>query len=229
MLKDTTYSEKMAMLKDWLETILAEIKKDVKNDHLKKDWNFAKTYFPKKNLNKISVSELAEGYANAIDQSEQADAIGEFIANRWLLKNTDVYDYFAQQLNQVSDDFDDIDVLDMDVSKKIMTTSSHFFGAQKTYLFSVFNSVVFPKEVYDELRQAAEAERDQAKKQLQEESAQLDWTAKERAYEQQISRMQDKFEKKFSGMEKKYLKDTESLKKQISTLQKKLEELKVAP
>lgn len=48
MLKDTTYAEKMAMLKGWFETILQDIKKDIKNDHLKKDWNFAKSYFPKK-------------------------------------------------------------------------------------------------------------------------------------------------------------------------------------
>lgn len=227
MLKDTTYAEKMAMLKGWLETILLEIKKDLKNDHLKKDWNFAKTYFPKKNLNKLTGKELAEGYSQAIDQGEQADAIGEFIANRWLLKNTDVYDYFARQLNQVTDDFDSLEVLDTEVSKKIMADSTKFFGSQKTYFFSIFNSVVFPKEIYDELRESAEKERDQVKQQEEAEQEQLDWAAKEKAYEQQISRLHDKFEKKFSGLERKYLKDTETLKKQVSTLQKKLDQLKV--
>lgn len=227
MLKDTTYSEKMVMLKGWLETILQEIKKDIKNDHLKKDWNFAKRFFPKKNVNKLSASELAEGYSIAVDESDQADALGEFIANRWLLKNTDVYDYFARQLNQVTDDFDSIDVLDMDLSKKMMADSTRFFGAQKTYFFSVFNSVVFPEEIYNELRQQAEEERDQIVQQEQAEKEQQEWAAKEKAYEQQMSRLTDKFEKKFAGLEKKYLKDTESLKKQISTLQKKLDQLKV--
>ncbi|MEM1283152.1 MAG: hypothetical protein AAGG81_06320 [Chlamydiota bacterium] len=224
MLKDTTYSEKMAMLKGWLETIFQDIKKDIKNDHLKKDWNFAKSYFPKKNLNKLSAGQLAEGYAVAIDGSEQVDALGEFIANRWLLKNTDVYDYFARQLNQVTDDFDSLDVLDADVSKKIMNESTSYFGAQKTYLFSVFNSVVFPEEIYEELRLQAQKERDQETRDHESEKEQLDWAAKEEAYEQQISRLHDKYDKKFAGLEKKYLKDVEALKKQISTLQRKLDQ-----
>jgi hypothetical protein len=226
MLKDTTYSEKMAMLKGWLQTILQDIKKDIKVDHLKKDWNFAKTYFPKKNISKLTISELAEGYAIAVDDKEQGDALGEFIANRWLLKNTDVYDYFARQLHQLSDNFDSLDVLDMEFSKKMMAESSHLFGAQKTYLFSIFNSVVFPDEVYDELRQKAELERNQAAEQEETENELLDWAAKEKAYEQQISRLTNKYEKKLTGIEKKYLKDTETLKKQISTLQKKLDQQK---
>lgn len=188
----------------------------------KKIGTLLKVTFQKKNLNKLSASELAEGYAVAVEESEQADALGEFIANRWLLKNTDVYDYFARQLNQVTDDFDSLDTLDEEVSKKIMNESTRYFGAQKTYLFSVFNSVVFPEEIYEELRLQAQRERDEEIGQQQAEKEQLDWAAKEKGYEQQISRLHDKYDKKFAGLEKKYLKDVEALKKQISTLQKSL-------
>ncbi len=162
MLKEATYSEKITMLKGWLETIVQDIKRDIKSDHLSKDGNFVKNYFPHKNINKMTVSELAAGYAIAIEDKERADALGEFIANRWLLKNIDVYEYFARQLNRLTDNFDTLDLIDLELSKKIMAESIELFGAQKTYLFSVLNSVVFPKEIFDELCEKAEVERRQA-------------------------------------------------------------------
>lgn len=228
MLKEATYSEKIAMLKGWLETIVHDIKRDIKSDHLKKDGNFAKNYFPQKNINKLTVSELAEGYSIAIDDKERADALGEFIANRWLLKNTDVYDYFAKQLHQVTENFDSLDVIDLELAKKIMAESIKSFGAQKTYLFSVLNSVVFPKEIFDELREKAEAERLQSVKDEEIEKVQKDWDSQQKHFEQLIARLTDKYEKKLAGIEKKYLKDTEALKKQIAALQKRLEQKKEA-
>jgi hypothetical protein len=46
----------------------------------------------------------------------------------------------------------------------------------------------------------------------------------EKAYEREIARLTDKYEKKLQGLQKKYLFDTEALKKQIATLQRKLNE-----
>lgn len=226
MLKNATYAQKMAMLKDCLQTIVQEIKKDLKTDHLRKDVSFVKSYFPQKNVSKLTVSELAEGYAIAIEDSERADALGEFIANRWLLKNTDVYDYFANQLHQVTDDFASLDVLDADLSKKIMVESIQHFGAQKTYLFSVFNSVVFPEVIFNELREQAKIERLQAVESERVKNEQVESAITAREFEQRLSRLTDRYEKRLTGMEKKYLKDVETLKKQIASLQRKLEQHK---
>ena len=41
-------------------------------------------------------------------------------------------------------------------------------------------------------------------------------------YDQQITRLTDKYEKKLQGMQKKYIQDIETLKKQITLLQRKL-------
>jgi len=222
MLKDSTYKEKLAILKSWIPSIVEEIKKDLKNDHLKKDWAFTKTHFKTKNINKLTSEELAAGYLNAIDNGADGEAIGEFIANRWLLKNTDLYYFFEQRLENISADFNEIEVLDDADAKSLMEDSISQFGAVKSYIFSVFNSVVFPESTYTEFNTIATKEQKAAEenKSVQEESS--DWKDKEKSYQKQISRMTDKYEKKLLGLQKKYDKDVEMLKKQIANQQRKL-------
>jgi len=220
MLRDATYKEKLALLDQWLVQLVATIKSDLKNDHLRRDASFAKRYFNNKNLNKITPEELAEGYKQALNQEENSEEIADFLFNRWLLKNSEIYDYFEERLRSINPNFTELTEIEPNVGRKIMEESVNRFGAPRTLLFTVINSVVFPKSVYDSLEEMAkkatlDREEKGSKGPLTVESAQ-------KLHEQEMTRLTDKYEKKLQGLQKKYIQDTESLKKQLSILQRKL-------
>ena len=219
-MKNATYKDKFAMLKEWLPSMFDSVKKDLRGEHLKQDPLFTKKYFAGKNLNKLTVEELVDGYTQAVNDG--LEQVGEFISNRWLLKNTEVYNYFETQLQQINPNFQEIDELDKDHSLKLIDGATKEFGAPRTYLFAVLNSVVFPKEVYkqlgDKAKDARHAEEHHEKVTAEKESlAQI-----QKHHERELARVTDKFEKKLAGMQKKYLTDVETLKKQVATLQRKL-------
>lgn len=222
MLKNATYKEKITLLKKWVPHIIDTVKKDLKTEHLKEDGLFAKRYFLSKNINKLTTEELVQGYAQAIADNERAEDIAEFLSNRWLLRNTELYQYFEQQLSKINPNFSEITEIEPKKAQDIIEGSIKQFGAPRTYLFSVLNSVVFPESAYTKLSKQAEdsavKEEEEAKIELEQQSAE----AMKRSYEQNIARLTDKYEKKLQGLQKKYLQDTESLKKQIANLQRKL-------
>ena len=120
MIKDSTYKEKFVLLKKWMPSIVDSVKKDLKNEHLKKDWGFVKQYFPGKNPNKLTAEELAQAYAHAIENGENAEELAEFVSNRWLLKHTDLYYHFEKELTKVSPDFNELQELDKQKATEIM-------------------------------------------------------------------------------------------------------------
>ena len=223
MLKDTSYKEKFILLKPWMPSIVETVKKDLKNDHLKNDWQFCKKYIGNKNIHKISIEELADAYSKAMETEDDVEELGEFISNRWLMRNTEIYGYFEEELKKIADDFTTLEVIDASTSHKIVDGSVEQFGAPRTYLFSVINAVVFPKEVYEKLEKTAGNEVKAKAKQEEEKLEQLSIEARERTYQQQIKRLTDNFEKKLIGLEKKYHTDVTALKKQIACLQKKVQ------
>jgi hypothetical protein len=222
MLKNTTYQEKFAMLKKWLPEILEPIKKDLKNDHLKRDIQFVRIHFPSKNVNKLTLEELSFGYETALSNKTIAEELGEFIANRWLLKNTELYYFFEDKLKNITSDFQDLDTLEETFSQDLASESAKRFGAKQTLFFSVLNAVVFPKKIYDDLMLQADAEHKHIREIKEEEEKHKTWHEQEKAYKLMIGRLEDKYEKKLLGLRIKYDKDTEALKKQVSMLQKKL-------
>jgi hypothetical protein len=221
MLKNTTYKEKFLMLQPWIPHIIDSIKKDLKNEHLKKDWQFCKQYLPGKSLNKLSLEDLVEAYSLALQKSENAEALAEFISNRWLLRNGELYSYFETKLSEINPNFSEIDSIDADKARDIIKGSVELCGPVKTYLFSVINSVVFPEEVYTELNKQAQNTEEKEEAEGKIISEKMSMEAMQRAYEQQIARLIDKYEKKLAGVQKKYIQDTEGLKKQLSQLQRK--------
>ena len=226
MLKNKSNYEKFSMLSPWYEEILSEIKKDLKSDHLKRDVQFFKTYFPSKNINKITVEELVHGYSQALKNKELAENLGEFISNRWLFKHSDMYYYFEENLKALNNDFQELEELDSHFGDQLMKQASQKFGPKMTYIFSIMNSVVFPKATYDLLKEQALLETEQGKESEVQELELKGWHEKEKFYELQISRLEERYKDKLLGMQKKYERDVEALKKQISMLQRKLDEKK---
>lgn len=224
MHRDTTYKEKFAILKDWMPKILDSVKKDLRNDHLKNDWEFFKRYFGSKNINKLTTDDFVTAYSNAIDEvdADRAEQISEFIANRWLMRHTELYDFFEKQLSQITSNFQDLEILSEEDSRKILDPALKQYSPFNIYIFSILNSVVFPQNVYDDLRKKAQSHHQTMEEQEAIELKERSIDGLKTAYEQQLARLQDKYEKKLGGLQKKYIQDTEALKKQLSTLQRKL-------
>lgn len=201
--------------------VVEGVKKDLKNEHLKIDRDFCKRYFLGKSTHLVSVEEMAAAYAKDIAAGNVG--LGEFIATRWILKNSDVYGYFEEQLKILTPDFEEIENLDPELSRKLVEESVEQFGATRTYLFSVFNSVVFPLELYEKLRLQAEEETQKAME--HEENIQVEETLQvmQKRHSRELNALNDRHEKKLRGLQRKYLYDTEVLKGQIRKLQKRLD------
>lgn len=220
MLKDAGYQEKFEMLHPWHSEILETVKKDLKNEHLKIDREFCKRYFLGKNPNHVTLEEMVKAYRT--DVAEGNVSLGEFIASRWLLKNTDIYGYFEEKLRKINPDFENIETLPEEAAQHLVQESVRQYGSSKTYLFCVFNSVVLPASIYSKLKEKAEKESQEQRQKNEEIQTAESLDALQKRYAREIAALTDKYEKKLSGLQKKYLNDTEMLKKQVSTLQKKL-------
>lgn len=223
MYKNATYKQKFADLHQWVPLIIDSVKKDLKNEHLKKDFLFVKKFLSNKNINKVTVEELAQAYQKAINEEEKGEEIAEFIASRWLLKNSELYEFFERQLTQINPDFASLETLEPAQAKALIDAANREFSPADTYLFAVLNSVVFPDESFKSLRTEAEKHKHQQEKEIEETTAEQTLESFREAYQREIQRLTDKYEKKFLGLQKKYLQDTEGLKKQIAQLQRKLQ------
>lgn len=216
MLKDSTYKQKFSILKSWMPLIVEEIKKDLKNAKV------AKNYLPSKPSAKLTTEELAEGYARAIFEDQNGEAIGELVAQHWLLKKPELYGYFERTLSAINPEFDQIEEIEAHKANEMIAEAAAEFGAADVYLFSVINAVVFPPQALKSLEQRAQQEMQQKEAGLQAQREEESMDKLIAGYEQQIARLTDRYEKKLQGFERKYVNDTESLKKQIAILQRKL-------
>jgi hypothetical protein len=220
MLKEATYKEKYTLLKEWMPQLVDTIKRDLKVDHLSKNAAFSKKYLSNKNLNKLTSQELAEAYYAALQEGDES--LGEAIAQRWVIKNSEIYQYFEVRLSQINKNFTELEEIPQPHASSIAEEASQQFGPMRTYIFSILNSVVFPKNILDKLNENArkvEKQRDEERNVAHEKKSQEDLI---RDHQLEISRLTDKYEKKLSGLQKKYIQDTQSYKKQIAALQKKL-------
>lgn len=223
MSQESTYREKFARIQTWIPRIIDEIKKDLRNEHLKKDAGFVRQHFTTKNPNKITGEEMVAVYQRIIAGGHEP--LGEYIATRWLLKHSDLYQFFEQELMLIDPNFSDLAGIESSAAHAIMERSIREYGATDTYLFCVLNSVVFPDAVYRQLetlaRQQTAAEAAEAAQECSEATPEQSRQDLERA----LLRLTDRYEKKIQGLEKKYATDTESLRRQVGSLQRKLAEL----
>jgi len=222
MYKNASYKEKFADLHEWTPLIIETVKKDLKNDHLKKDIYFAKKFLASKNYQKATTEELAQAYQQAIAEEENGEEIAEFIASRWLLKNSELYQFFEQNLTQIDPNFTDLEELSPTQAQSLIQASTDAFGAPHTYLFSVLNSVVFPQDSFQALRQQAKEKNQQVQEETENFQAQQSLDAMRQGFEREMNRLTDKYEKKLAGLQKKYTVDVDTLKKQVAQLQRKL-------
>lgn len=213
--------DKCAQLAPWMKQIISSVKKDLRKEHLEKDRLFCQKYFAGKLPAKLSAAEIAEGYLAALENDGRAEELAEYILSRWLMKNTDVYNFFAKELSSISADFSELKSFSATDEARLKTRALEQFDAEVIYLFSVINEIVFSPLTFDELRMLAIAEQ-AGRQQPTPTNADVD-------YPQQIARLTDKYEKKIAGWERKYDNDIKALKKQIAQLQRQLQNVAIGP
>lgn len=203
-------------LQNWTLEVLNTIKKDIKSDHLHTDPVFYKAYFGNRPQNRLTSEEIFAAYEKELLKGNEE--LAEWVVNRWVFKNGDLYQHFAERLSQINENFDQIKTLNEAESRQILAGAVESFGAISTFLFSVLNGVVFPQNILDELRQAAQSEKEARDKKLLSDIEQGGLEKTIATLQREVNRQNDKI----LGVQKKYEKDTEALKKQIKTLQQKL-------
>ena len=221
MKHDASYKEKLHHLREWMPSIIESVKKDLKNEHLKRDFAFQKQYFGGKNVHKIELEDLVTAYTEAL-KGENAEELAEFIANRWIFKHSDIYHLFEEYLRGVRADFTAIEELKENEAELLIQKAVKEFGYPKTYLFSILNAVAFSPKDFDALARKAKesADKEAVAEQKREEEKSLEGIKQAHALE--LARVTDRYEKKLIGMQKKYTQDVEVLKKQLGLLQKRL-------
>lgn len=208
------------ILQPWLTQILQPLKREIKSEHLSKNPSFYKTYFGNRPQNRLTSEEIISAYAKELLQGNED--LSEWIVNRWVFNHGEIYRYFAEKLERVHPNFDEIQTLDEAQSEQILEGAVKAFGALPTYLFSVLNGVVFPESVFKPLREAAEREELTEKQQQMAAASQENLEQMKVRYERDIERLKEKYEDKIAGVMKKYTTEVEALKKQIRALQQRL-------
>lgn len=153
MLKNIAESEKFKILDPFLSEIFSTIKKDLKKEHFKADPSFFRAFFKGKLKQKITVAELKEVYTEQVLKGNN-DLAG-YLANKWISRHYALYEFFYRELASRYPDMEQIDLIEEKVAKELAATSEAKFGSMATYLFVIFNSVVFPEPTLNELRQKA--------------------------------------------------------------------------
>lgn len=203
-------------LQSWTFEVLSTIKKDIKHEHLQSDLEFYQKYFGNRPKNRLTTEEIFAAYEKELAIGNEG--IAEWVVNRWVFKHGDLYQHFADRLSEINPDFNAIKTLTLEESQKVLAGTEASFGAIPTFLFSLLNGVVFPKQVLDELEKKAKLEREQREAAQEENKEQESFEKVIASQKREIARL----EAKLLGVQKKYTKDTEMLKNQIKTLQKKL-------
>lgn len=222
MIQEDLSQIKFAKVKLWENEIFQLIRKDIKGEYLRQHPQFVHKHFAKKAVDKLTAEEIINASIQEI--ADGSEEFAEWVIARWVMKNAEIYQYFATELVKINPKFDEITEIADESAERIIKEAVMQFGAKRTYLFAVMNSVSFSAKAFELLKAAAIAQPAPAVQKQEGESVE----ALKAHYETQIQKMTDKYEKRLQGIEKKYIVDTEGLKKQIAQLHKKLGELSSA-
>jgi hypothetical protein len=222
MIKDVTLKSKFEFLQPFIGKFFHDIRKDIRNEHLKRDVNFLQKHFAKKSIDKITAEEIEAVYQNEIINHGNED-LSRWVVSKWILRHAEVYDFYVKELSKINSNFDEIIILDMDQAKSLAARSVDKFGLKDTLFFSVINSVVFPDEVFVYLRDQMLLQKDSSVE-IAHVSKEISLEEIKKEHESQMLKLSDRYEKRIQAMVKMHQQDLDGLKKQIAHLQKRLAE-----
>jgi hypothetical protein len=221
MIKDLVLKSKFAFIQEFFGKIIQDIRKDVRQEHLKKDKAFIQKHFAKNSIDKVSAEEIEKGYFTELS-IEGNDDLSNWVISKWILKHAEVYEYFVTELTKVNPKFEEISLLDMETAKSIAARAVDKFGAEDTLIFSVVNSVAFPDQIFEALKDEA-LKQLAAKKDLVKKDTAISVEDLVKQHQIDLSRLSERYENRIQAVSKKYIQDIEGLKKQLASMQKRLE------
>ena len=208
-----TWAGRFSLLSPWFSDIISDVKRDCKSEHLRLDPVFVRQHFAGTPVQKISLEEMRVVYLQQILAGHER--LSEFIANRWLFRNMDVYRFFEESLQKISPDFDKIKELTQEQADSLITQAADKFGYEKVFCFVAINDVAVPKEPFERLqRQALEA-----LSKRQKEIPADDGADAEGRWRSEMDRMKERHEKKIAEMTKKHQQEVQRFQKEIEKLQ----------
>lgn len=213
--------DKFQTLQPWLSQVIHAIKKDIKVEHLAKSPIFYKAHFGNRPLNRLTNEEICSVYEKELLEGSDEE-LGEWVINRWVFRNGDIYQHFASRLSEIHPDFDEIKELNDTQSEQVLSGSVEVFGALPVYLFTVLNGVVISSMVLSRLKSAAIQEQANQKEASEALSRKENLDQMIERQKNEILRLEKKYEEKIAGVMKKYATDIEALKKQVRSLQIRL-------
>ena len=206
----------MHNLRNWTPVVLEAIKKEIRQEALDLHPDFTQKYFGNRPKSKLTMQEIFSAFDTEL--SLKNEELAEWVVSRWVFKHSDLYQFFVSKLSEIKEDFSSIKNLSEEESEKILKGAEDKFGPIEIYLFSLLNSVVFPQKILDRLEKRAlemKSENEEKSSSLKSDSG------LEKAMQSQEREIQ-RLKGKIDAMQKKYALDTESLKKQIQSLQRQL-------
>jgi hypothetical protein len=218
-LQEKPMTTKYHTLQPFLEEILGAIRKDIKSDYLPGSAAFYRAHFGSRPISRLTGEEINAVFIKELLAGNEEMA--EWVVNRWVFKHGEIYTHFAERISRVNPDFNAIESLSVEESRKILEGAKESFGAKPIYFFSMLNGVVFPESIVAELRMDAEAEEAKKKVEVAAATEQLELAKILERHEREIARITDKYEQKLAGVLKKYTADVEALKAQVRALQKR--------
>lgn len=226
MIDELPYKNKFELLSPWNKEMIVSIKKEVKTELTKKDSILTQRLFDRKKVDKLSMDEMAALCIHKVIETGDEE-LGEWIVSRWVFKHAEIYQFFAQELSAINPKFDEIEVIELSKEKFLLTYAIEHFGAIDSYIFCVLNSVVLSKEAEQSLKAKAEEELREKKAREEKMAPVLSMEEVKQKYEAEILKLTDKYEKRLLGVARKHQVDVEGFRKQISQLQRKLEEVRI--
>jgi hypothetical protein len=207
-----TWAGRFSLLSPWFSDIIAAVKRDCKSEHLRLDPLFVRQHFGGAPVHKISLEEMRVVYLQQILAGHER--LAEFVANRWLFRNMDIYRFFEESLQKISPDFDKIKELSQEQAEDLIRQAIDAFDCEKVFCFVAINDVALPKEPFERLqRQALECLSKRQESQPADEEAE-----DENRWRKEMDRIKERHEKKIAEMTKKHQQEILRFQKEISQL-----------
>ena len=219
--KEMTWAQKYSLISPWFPKILNQIKRDCKSEHLSIDPHFVRTHFAGKPIVRISLYEMRAVYLQQIFAGY--DRLAEFIANRWLFRNMDLYRFFETELEKKIPSFEKIGEIPFEIAEPLIHEGINRFGVEDIFCFAVLNDLALPQSIFEKLQKEAlqlVADSESQNMSLDPEKKQLEQLKSE------MEKIKERHEKKVEELLKRHKQEVERLTKELIQAKKELQAIR---
>jgi hypothetical protein len=195
--------------------IMSSVKKDCKNEHLRLDQQFVCQHFGGMPVHRIGLDEMRAVYMQQILSGR--NELAEFVANRWLFRNMEIYKLFAEALEKIAPEFDKVNELPQQQADEIVKHAVEKFGSERVFVFVILNDVAVPESTLVHLQRKALESLAQRPQEGDDESS----------IRGEMERLKERHEKKLQEISKKHAQEIQRFQKEIADLKKEIEKRNV--